>query len=271
MNLFRLLASSAIVWKLFNRCIWGPALAFRRYRSEVIEKRLFARFNSPATVMAGPFQGLKYPFMKSCCSTLPPKLLGTYEAELQPYFLRWKSVNFSQIIDIGAAEGYYAVGLARMFPDATVTAYDTSEEARNLTAELAEANETKPRTTICGLCTREVLLDQDFSGKTLIVCDCEGYELTLFDEELANHLKKCHLIIELHDNPQEGFSARPRLIHILNQTHRVEIVSSLNDDQKSNTYRSAFLNDDPIERQVAFAEKRPFTMDWLICEPITHR
>jgi hypothetical protein len=174
MNLLRLLASNNLAWKLFNRCVWGPALAFRKHRSDVIQSRIIERFDIPATVIAGPFQGLKYPFMKSCCSTLLPKLLGTYEAELQPYILRWKSVNFTHIIDIGAAEGYYAVGLARMFPEATVNAYDTSEEAQNLTAELAEANETKPRTTIRGLCTREVLLDQDFSGKTLIVCDCEG-------------------------------------------------------------------------------------------------
>lgn len=267
MNLFRLLASNLIVWKLFNRCVWKPALAFRELRTDVVHNRILKRFSSPATVVAGPFRGLVYPFKKSYCSTFLPKLLGTYEAELQPFLYQWKTVKFSRIIDIGSAEGYYAVGLAQMFPDATAVAYDISEEARGLTAELAEANGTRSRTTIHGWCFREDLLSQAFTDPTLLLSDCEGYEATLFDEVVVNHLKNCHCIIELHDRPEEGFCARTHLLPIFAKTHQVLIVSSLDDDQKARYYRSDVITADPLERQIAFAEKRPSTMDWLVCVP----
>ena len=268
MNLFRRLVSSTIIWKLFNRIIWKPALIFRKHRYDVIEKRILNRFNTPAMVIDGPFCGMQYPFLKSCCSTLIPKLIGTYESELHPYFRRWRDVDFSKIIDIGSAEGYYAIGLARMFPNAAIIAYDASDEARSLTSELAAANGEHSRITIRGGCSREMLLTEKNNARTLIVCDCEGCEQNIFDSEVAYHLRSCHIIIELHDNPQQGSYARSVLLPILAKTHHVEIASSLSDDQKANYYKSDFLTDDPLERQIGFAEKRPFTMEWLVCEPL---
>lgn len=265
------IAANNLAWKLFNRCVWAPSLRFREHRSEVVRDRIIGRFTLPAAVAAGPFLGLRYPFLTSCCSTLLPKLLGTYESELHDVILRWSNVPFKEIIDIGSAEGYYAVGLARMFPDAVVTAYDISPEAQLLTSRLAEENFTRSRTTVSGSCSREDLLARSFTGPTFLLSDCEGYEIILFDEAVVDHLKNCHCIIELHDKPEAGFFARSHLLPIFEKTHQVMIVSSLDDDQKARYYRSDVLTDDPLERQIGFAEKRPSTMDWLVCEPLEHR
>jgi hypothetical protein len=58
-------------------------------------------------VVSGPFRGLK---MKQKSPT-KPMLLGVWEKELS--FI-WDSLdNLRFIVDVGAAEGFYAVGLAR--------------------------------------------------------------------------------------------------------------------------------------------------------------
>jgi hypothetical protein len=50
-------------------------------------------------------------------SALIPKLLGCYEAELHGVIACALNTTYDTIIDIGCAEGYYAVGLALHFPD----------------------------------------------------------------------------------------------------------------------------------------------------------
>jgi len=56
---------------------------------------------------------------------LTAKLLGTYEKELQDAIRALEKKRFGRIINVGAAEGYYAVGLARNFPNVPVVAEST--------------------------------------------------------------------------------------------------------------------------------------------------
>ena len=48
---------------------------------------------------------------------------------------------YALIIDVGSAEGYYAVGLARRLPKARVLARDANPKAQALCAALAAAND----------------------------------------------------------------------------------------------------------------------------------
>ena len=68
--------------------------------------------------------------------------MGVYESELAPFFLKWSAIPFQHIIDVGAAEGYYAVGCAMLWPQATVTAFESSEEGRRLLIRNVELNRT---------------------------------------------------------------------------------------------------------------------------------
>lgn len=63
------------------------------------------------TVRRGPFAGLRYPSHDAVGSSLWPKLLGSYEAELAPTFEALCATPYRTVVDVGAAEGYYAVGL----------------------------------------------------------------------------------------------------------------------------------------------------------------
>ena len=147
-------------------------------------------------VQNGPFRGLKY-LPESTGSSLLPKLLGTYEAALHPVLASVLQRPYDNVINIGCAEGYYAVGLAQRLPGVPVIAFDTNPRAREMCARLADLNGVTNQLTILGECTPEVLAG--FIGnRSLIICDCEGYEAELLDPDLMEGLNRCDLIVELH-------------------------------------------------------------------------
>src|SRR3990167_7614490 len=91
------------------------------------------------TILQGPFAGMSY-LRAATEGALAPRLLGTYESELHPHIEAFARQGFETVIDVGCAEGYYAVGLARLMPDATIYAYDIKPEARAACEALAETN-----------------------------------------------------------------------------------------------------------------------------------
>jgi hypothetical protein len=150
-----------------------------------------------------------------------PKLLGCYEAELHPHILAAAGRGYDTVINIGAAEGYYAVGLARLMPGAHVHAYDTNAAAHPVCQSLAERNGVSGRVTIGGLFRGDDFAR--FAGqRVLVVCDIEGAETALLDPDAWPALKAMDVIVELHDGP----SAKPSVIipQHFGATHNVTMV-----------------------------------------------
>ena len=172
-------------------------------------------------VASGPFCGMSYTTV-ACASAHSAKLLGTYEKELHSIIRSLQNANFQKIIDIGAAEGYYAVGFARMSPECNVIAFEATEHGRSLMSNLAARNRTK-NIEIRGTCDFESLREatsQD--GKKLIICDVEGFEADLLNPDRVARLRECSILVELHDTPDQPISAiiRERFRH----SHRIQDV-----------------------------------------------
>ena len=91
------------------------------------------------SVYSGPFVGMKY-IRDSWFGGYIPKLLGVYERELHGAVEAAIAPNRDLVVDVGAAEGYYAVGLCRRLPQAKHIAFEMGEEARVMMAELAQSN-----------------------------------------------------------------------------------------------------------------------------------
>ena len=102
------------------------------------------------TVRHGPFAGMRYPAAESVGSALFPKLLGSYEQELHPWVERLCHNHYTEVVDVGCAEGYYAVGLALRLPGARVYAFDVSPHAMRRCADMARLNGVLDRVTIGG-------------------------------------------------------------------------------------------------------------------------
>ena len=245
-------------------------VALREGRSGSAERgrHLWGILEAPV-VRHGPFSGLRYPAYDAFGSLLCPKLIGSYEKELQPVIGPLFAETYTDIIDIGCAEGYYAVGLAKVFPDAQVWAFDPEPKAMESCREMADLNGVAGRVHIGAYCQPETLM-QFANKRCLVVCDCEGYELSLFNGENIAALKNSDLIIETHD--LNGTEIAGPLAARFSTTHMVEVISSIDDVTKARTYR--YPETDALsfrDRLEMFAEGRRSQMEWLVCRPKTSR
>jgi hypothetical protein len=148
-------------------------------------------------VIDGPFRGMRY-LDRANCSALTPKLLGTYERELHPFVQDIIDERPSHVIDVGSAEGYYAVGFALSLPHATVHAFDIDSDARRNVAALADLNGVTARVSIERECAFDTF--KRFTGtRFVVICDIEGAEKTLLDPASAPALTSCDILVEIHD------------------------------------------------------------------------
>lgn len=217
-------------------------------------------------VLNGPFKGMKYPSLSSVGSSLFPKLLGSYERELHQVTEGFFSENYSEIVDIGCAEGYYAIGFGLKLVNAKIYAYDSDATARALCYQMAKVNSIENRIIIKDTCTARELENFKFTGKVLIICDCEGYEKYLFDKHSVKNLKNCDLLIEMHDFIDLNISGK--MIELFNETHDLQIVKSIDDIEKAKTYVFEETKGLSLEEKLKlYREWRPSIMEWLICTP----
>ena len=167
-------------------------------------------------VLRGPFAGLAYP-AKSVGSAYCPKLVGTYELELHAIINSWKSHPPRTVLNIGGAEGYYAVGLAKMFPDCRVVTYEADSYGRTLIQAMAELNAVSGNIKIKGLCQLKNLEHElEKHPKSLIIMDVEGAEDELLPAN-SNIFSETELLVEIHDELCPGVGGR--LIERFNSSH----------------------------------------------------
>jgi hypothetical protein len=263
----RKLVRSDWAWKVLEKTLVLPGRLAQDERNLLLYRRqldllIRARF-ADLTVRHGPFKGLRYPSAESLCSALVPKLLGSYERELQPTFETLCRTPYPLVIDIGSAEGYYAVGLARRIPGASVNAFDIDANARDLCNQMAKANGVENRVHVLGNCAPDDLRMLVNGRRALVVCDCEGFELELFTPHVVSALTAADLLVETHDFV--GTDITGILVDRFRATHEVSVLTSVDDDSKAREYHYPEL--DGLEqhaRKFALAERRPGLMKWLV-------
>lgn len=171
-------------------------------------------------VRSGPFEGMDFGSETSWGKPWP-LLIGSYEAELQPAIDAAVERGYERIIDIGCAEGYYAVGLAQRLQQAEVFAFDIDDNAQQLCRQMADRNGVGHRVHIDAECTHtdlEALVTQ----RTLVISDCEGAEKELLDPKLAPCLALADMIVELHDFVDPSISET--IIERFSETHQIQLV-----------------------------------------------
>jgi hypothetical protein len=213
----------------------------------------------------GPFAGMRFPDMAVGRSTfLIPQLLGAYERELREVIDDVVDRGFEQIVDIGAAEGYYAVGLARACPASVVHAYEMDAFAAGICRALAAANGISGTLELHGECTPAALAALP-ARNTFVLCDVEGAEDRLMDPAAVPWLRTAMLLVELHDFAAPGIEGRIR--DRFSASHRVRVIPS------ECRYAEDFprVMDLPertyADRVLAVSEFRPYRMAWAVLEP----
>lgn len=233
---------------------------------KAIDNPICARLFEKKEVLNGPFKGLRYSSLDAVGSALWPKLLGSYEKELHAIIYSFCRKQYSIIIDIGCAEGYYAIGFARRIPTSKIIAYDTDDKARRLCRKMARLNGVEKRVVIKALCDSGELKEFNFNrnGRGLIISDCEGYESQLFNASNVSNLKRCDLLIETHDFIDIYISTY--IANLFSKTHDIIRIKSIDDIEKAKTYSFPETVDlDLNTKKFLYGESRPAIMEWIVC------
>ena len=255
--------------RLVNR--FAPGLAFqvrsRRRRNDFKLAHGSAEFRATEALVAahgrqvlgGPFKGLKYGESVSC-SAYVAKLVGSYEEELHETIEKIISRNYKTVIDVGCAEGYYAVGLAKRMPQAKVYAFDADPDAKRMCRGLARLNAVQSKVVIGGWCDHAAL--ERLAGKdAIVVCDCEGFELDLLDPVEAPILRTSDMLVELHDLFRPEIT--PTLLSRFEATHNITLINTRGRDAATYEILSVVA---PADRPWAVREGRHAEMQWAYFE-----
>jgi hypothetical protein len=231
-------------------------------RQQRITAELIARHGS--VVQAGPFRGLRLP-AEGSWGNLAAFLVGSYEHELHGVIDDLIGSGPRRVINIGSAEGYYAVGLALRLPQARVYAFDIDEQAQRLTLETAAMNGVAGRVQVTGQCTPD-RLEQILTPDTLIIVDCEGCEFDVLRPDRVPSLSGATMLVELHDfvDPQISLSVLTRF----RPTHSISVVPVR---QRVTTDYPALQNFASSDRAIAVDEARPtepHPMEWAVLCPL---
>ncbi|HEU4837470.1 MAG TPA: hypothetical protein VFS90_23775 [Pyrinomonadaceae bacterium] len=237
--------------EVYLRFWWLCAIRRRRRLGE----KLIAAHGT--RVQTGPFKGMQY--VKSAIgSELCPKLLGSYEAELHEAVNKILRKQYERIINIGCAEGYYAIGLAMRQPRAFVVAFDFNPMARQLCEEMAALNHVSDRLLLGSECSHDDLR-RAIGSKTLIFCDCESYEYELLRPDVVPQLAQVDMLVELHDFIDDRIS--PAIISRFSATHDITLIDST--DRNGSDYAS-LQNFSARDRRLAVNEYRAYSQQWAL-------
>ena len=176
-----------------------------------------------------------------------------------------KSINFEVILDIGCAEGFNACGLAGMFPNATVYAFDTDKKARKYCLANAVANNLK-NVIIRSECTDQFIAEICNNQSSFILCDIEGAEKELFSAINVSTLSNTYILMELHDGVDLTISSFIKARFSI--THNIESFFSTDDIRRPHKWASSNTPDFSLqELYLVMREDRGYIMEWVFLVP----
>jgi hypothetical protein len=251
--MFNRINNVKIKWKkYFNYNL----LRIKKYFDDQYKYKILKKLNY--TVYSGPFKGMRY-INQSNGSELLPKVIGVYEFSIQHIFEHVVNSDYKNVIDIGCAEGYYAVGLAYRFSSINkkckVFAFDINNEALNNLNQLALINNVSDN-VISGTYFDPSMF-KNFDHKSFVICDIEGSEIDMLNPQTQEALKYMDILVEVHDGGEKSNKIKSVLYNRFSQTHSIEFFKYVLAPGK------LFGNISLKKQARLLDEKRRFGLEWM--------
>jgi len=230
-----------------------------------LSKSLSRQMNN--TVGYGPFSGLILTDYIWNRVNVGNRLLGLYEKEVLQSLYKVPA-SHKTLVDMGAADGYFAIGclIANMFNK--VYCFESSPDAQKKLFDNASLNHVQDRIEIFGLATKKFPFELQGKGvdisKCVVLCDIEGGEFEVFDENTLKALKGAVIIIEIHDWHKNGIGGYSRLRERVGKYFNITTLTTGSRDLSPFT-EVAKLSDN--DRWLLCSEGRNYLTTWLRLDP----
>jgi hypothetical protein len=214
-------------------------------------------------IQGGFAKGMKYS-AESNWGSPANKLVGTYEKELTRVWDELDRRPPRIVFDVGAAEGYYAVGSAVRWKNCFVHAWEAEDGSRSQLAVNAKLNGVEGRVRIHSACNEETLYESIRTlSPDLVIMDVEGAERDICSNRCVQGAIGSTWIIECHGKEvPDLLSARFR------SSHNIEMVENqprtADDLQIDLPWHCVWFK---YDRWRLVDEGRPFSTPWLVAKP----
>lgn len=222
-------------------------------------------------IQHGPLSGYRLPSISTWREAdNSAKLLGLYEQEVQNLLAQLAPAR-RVLVDLGGADGFYAVGTvaAGLFERSIV--YELAAESRaNISAHAAESG-VADRVSIHGAAdsrfTRQLMASGLELSNCVVLIDIEGCEFEVLTPECLYDLRHSHVIIEVHDflRPGTGPAELQTLIECAQAYFHVTELRTGARDLSPIPLLSDHWTD--TDRWLLCSESRAKLMSWLWFSP----
>lgn len=247
-----------------DRLLWRQETI--RQRQERISLEVFDRCKG--IIQYGAFQGMK--LSKETWwgkSDLGSQCLGLYEKEILDFIKNLTTHQYENFIDIGAADGYYGIGMLLAKKCKKSICFEISKEGRKTIQKNSIANGVAENIYIQSeASTQSIATISDAVFKnSLIMIDIEGSEFDLLNEKIFEKFSNSTILIEIHnwvDNFEKKYTAllKNSFIH-----HIVEVIQRVERPILHLEELRDFTDDN---RLLLISERRPCVMRFLKLTPL---
>ena len=196
-----------------------------KLRRRRVSKNLFDMYDGE--VQRGPFVGLKLDRKNTASKgLLALKIFGLYESVIVDAIT--ESGPYGDLINIGACDGYFTLGLLKSGLAERSICFEVFEKRQQAIRRYAADNGLSDQVIVLGEATESIgaeIAKFEFEPeRSLMICDIEGAEFELLTTSFLRQLQGSTMIVELHDRLNFGTTEkRQQLIDRLpeNYQHRV--------------------------------------------------
>jgi hypothetical protein len=148
---------------------------------------------------------------------------GTLEKELHWAIEKAISLSPTIVLNIGCAEGYYAVGFAVRLPQAKVFAAEADPKSMRATRRNAELNGVLDRVQPVGIIKPTQFSKYLQANSSFIMMDCEGCEFNLLEPRNDPILLRTDILVEIHSEHGD----KGQIINKFRDTHNVTEIQAV--------------------------------------------
>ena len=230
-----------------------------------LSKRFFYSFNGK--IRYGPFTNMKLSEDSSWGKNSRNAILfGLYEKEILDKLIVLSN-RYRNFIDLGAADGYYGIGVVLNHFFERAFCYESSKKGREIISKTAYINGVSSSIFIRGTATGDFYrdFDQEILDDSVILVDIEGGEFEILNTRVFQAFQNSCFIIELHEwMVPDGREKLDTLKKEAGEYFEMEILRMSSRDPGA-FYELQNLPD--FERWLICSEGRNQIQNWLVLTP----